>query len=155
MITETGRVVAVTGDRVWVRTIRASACESCSARQGCGQRALAGVSGGRANQVLVTNDLGAGVGDEVTVAIEESALLGASLLVYALPLVLMVVGTVFGHQLSGESDAVAMFGAAVGMAVGFLVARRVGSSPSRRYEPRLVKVQQVLADSCTEPMSPS
>lgn len=101
MITETGKVVAVSGDRVWVQTIRISACESCSARSGCGQRALAGVSGGRANQVLVANHLNARVGDEVTVAIEESALLGASLLVYALPLALMVLGAVSGHQLSG------------------------------------------------------
>ncbi|MFN2361463.1 MAG: SoxR reducing system RseC family protein [Marinobacter sp.] len=146
MITETGKVVAVSGDRVWVQTIRTSACESCSARHGCGQRALAGVSGGRANQVLVTNSLGARVGDEVTVAIDESALLGASLLVYALPLVLMVIGAVSGHQLSGGHDAVAMFAAGVGLTAGFMVARRVGSNPARDYEPRLVKVRQVLSD---------
>ncbi|MCL7944298.1 SoxR reducing system RseC family protein [Marinobacter sp. ATCH36] len=143
MITETGKVVAVSGGRVWVQTVRTSACQSCSARHGCGQRALASVSGGRANQVLVTNSLGARVGDEVTVAIEESALLGASLLVYALPLVLMVIGAVSGHQLSGGHDAAAMFGAAAGMAAGFLVARRVGSDPARDYEPRLVNVRQM------------
>ncbi|MCR8914936.1 sigma E positive regulator RseC/MucC [Marinobacter panjinensis] len=146
MITETGKVVALSGNRVWVQTIRTSACESCSARNGCGQRALAGVSGGRANQVLVTNSMGARVGDEVTVAIDESALLGASLLVYALPLVLLVLGAVAGHQLSGGLDAVAMLGAALGMAVGFVVARRVGSNPARDYEPRLVKVRQALSD---------
>ncbi|MEP1214584.1 MAG: SoxR reducing system RseC family protein [Marinobacter sp.] len=148
MITETGKVVALNGDRVWVQTIRTSACETCSARNGCGQRALAGVSGGRANQVLVSNSLNAGIGDEVTVAIEESALLGASLLVYALPLVLMVVGAVSGHQLSGGQDAAAMVGAAVAMAAGFVVARRVGSSPGRNYEPRLVNVRQSSVDSC-------
>lgn len=146
MITETGKVVAVSGERIWVQTIRTSACESCSARNGCGQRALAGVSGGRANQVLVTNSLGAKVGDEVTVAIEESALLGASLLVYALPLLLMVLGTLSGHQLSGGHDAAAMFGAAVGMVVGFMIARRAGSKSGKNYEPRLVKVRQMLAD---------
>lgn len=148
MITETGKVVAVNGDRVWVQTIRTSACESCSARNGCGQRALAGVSGGRANQVLVANSLNASVGDEVTVAIDESALLGASLLVYALPLVLMVLGAVVGHQLSGGQDIAAMIGAVAAMAAGFVVARRVGSSPGRNYEPRLVNVRP-LADPCT------
>ncbi|MBL3557340.1 MULTISPECIES: SoxR reducing system RseC family protein [Marinobacter] len=141
MITETGKVVAVNGDRVWVQTIRTSACESCSARNGCGQRALAGVSGGRANQVLVANSLNASVGDEVTVAIDESALLGASLLVYALPLVLMVLGAVVGHQLSGGQDIAAMIGAVAAMAAGFVVARRVGSNPGRNYEPRLVNVR--------------
>lgn len=154
MITETGKVVAVSGDRVWVQTIRASACESCSARNGCGQRALAGVSGGRANQVLVTNTLGARVGDEVTVAIEESALLGASLLVYALPLVLMVVGAVTGHQLSEGQDAAAMLGAALGMAAGFIFARRVGANPARDYEPRLLRAGQVVSEPGAGPGSP-
>ncbi|MFO7994676.1 MAG: SoxR reducing system RseC family protein [Marinobacter sp.] len=153
MITETGKVVAVSGDRVWVQTIRTSACESCSARNGCGQRALAGVSGGRANQVLVTNTLGARVGDEVTVAIEESALLSASLLVYALPLVLMVLGAVTGHQLSEGQDAAAMLGAALGMGAGFIVARRVGSNPNRDYEPRLVRTGQVLSEPAARPGS--
>lgn len=50
MITETGKVVAEKGERVWVQTIRASACQSCAARSGCGQRVLASATGGRANQ---------------------------------------------------------------------------------------------------------
>lgn len=145
MITETGKVVAVSGDRVWVQTIRTSACESCSARNGCGQRALAGVSGGRANQVLVPNSLGARVGDEVTVAISESALLGASLLVYGLPLILMVLGAVFGHQFSGGDDAAAMLGAAAGLAAGFTIARRAARSVAGENGPRLVKVAQVAS----------
>lgn len=145
MITETGKVVAVSGDRVWVQTIRASACESCSARNGCGQRVLAEVSGGRANQVLVSNNLGARVGDEVTVAIEESALLGASLLVYALPLLLLVLGAVVGHQVSGGQELAAIIGAAAGMGAGFTIARRAQSGSAGTYEPRLVKVRQLSA----------
>lgn len=150
MITETGRVVGVAGDRVWVQTIRTSACESCSARHGCGQRVLAGVSGGRANQVLVANSLGARVGDEVTVAIDEAALLGASLLVYAVPLVSMVAGAVLGHQLSvghAANEAVAMMGAATGLALGFLAARRGQSRTTKTWEPTLVDVRQASVAS--------
>lgn len=143
MITETGKVVAVKGDRVWVQTIRTSACSSCSARNGCGQRALASVSAGRANQVLVANTLGARVGDEVTVAIEESALLGASLLVYALPLLLMVAGAVSGHHFSAGHEGMAMLGAATGLVLGFLAARRGQSRSGGTWEPRLVKVRQL------------
>lgn len=123
MITETGRVVAIRGDKAWVQTIRASACESCSARGGCGQRVLASASGGRANQVLVSNHLDASVGDEVTVAIEESALLWASLLVYALPLLLMVLGAVVGQQWLPAQDAGAIAGAVAGLVAGFGIAR--------------------------------
>lgn len=147
MITETGTVVAVSGERVWVQTIRGGACESCSARQGCGQRALAGISGGRANQVLVGNTLGARVGDEVTVAIHETALLGASVLVYALPLVLMMLGTLAGQAVASGHEGGAVFGAALGLMVGFMIARRAGSRKAGQYEPKLMTASPIRGDT--------
>ena len=141
MIHETGRVVAIKGNKVWVQTIRASACESCSARSGCGQRVLASASKGRANQILVNNHLGARVGDEVTLAIAESALLSASLLVYAMPLLLMVLGAVAGQQWLPAQDVGAIAGSLAGLAIGFGVARVSQSRPGRNFEPALVSIQ--------------
>lgn len=138
MITETGRVVAVRGGKAWVQTIRASACESCSARSGCGQRVLASASSGRANQILVSNHLQADVGDQVTVAIDESALLTASVLVYALPLLLMVLGAVAGQQWLPAQDAGAIAGAVAGLVTGFGIARVIQSRPGHDYEPTLI-----------------
>jgi len=145
MIRERGRVVAVKGDKVWVQTIRASACESCSARSGCGQRVLASATSGRANQVLVSNHLNARVGDEVTVAIEESALLSASLLVYALPLVLMILGAVIGQQWLPGQDAGAIAGAIVALGAGFGLARAIQVRSARGYEPTLVDILPGIA----------
>lgn len=147
MITERGRVIAVRGGQAWVQTIRMSACQSCSARAACGQRALASVSGGRANQVLVANTLDAGVGDEVSVAIAESALLQASLLVYALPLVLMVAGAIAGHQWAPTMDLYAMAGAAGGLGLGFWLAHRAQGMLGRDCTPQLVRIEQVAAQS--------
>lgn len=141
MITETGRVVAIKGSKAWVQTIRASACESCSARSGCGQRVLASASNGRANQVLVSNYLDARVGDEVTLAIAESALLSASLLVYALPLLLMVLGAVAGQQWLPAQDAGAIAGSLAGLATGFGIAGVIQLRPGRDFEPTLVSIQ--------------
>ncbi|PCM43671.1 SoxR reducing system RseC family protein [Marinobacter sp. ANT_B65] len=145
MITETGKVVAVTGEHAWVQTIRASACQSCTARHGCGQKVLASASGGRANQVRVVNSTNASVGEEVTLGIDESALLGASLLVYALPLLLMVVASVFGHYLSGGSDLAAMSGAVAGLASGFLISRQLQCRNIGNYEPILLRVNRIPA----------
>lgn len=153
MITETGRVVAVSGDQVWVQTIRQSACQSCSARRGCGQRVMAGASGGKANQVLVANTFGAKVGDEVTVAIAESALLNASLLVYALPLLLFVGGALAGQQwlpmgdagglgdVGGFGDVGAVVGSLLGLGAGFLAARRLTQRAGTSYTPELVRIR--------------
>lgn len=145
MITETGTVVALKGNYAWVRTIRSTACQSCSVKQGCGQRVLAAATGGRASQVLVENNVQADVGDDVTIGIDEKALLGASLLVYALPLVLMVVGSIVGHRLSGEQDPAAITGAVAGLVSGFVLSRKVQSKGGGRYEPKLLRVNRIAA----------
>lgn len=143
MITEQGTVIAEKDDRVWVQTIRQSACESCSARSGCGQRVLASATGGRANQVLVDNTVSARVGDEVMLGIDEQALLVASLVVYAVPLVLMVLASVVGHQLSGGSDLWAIVSAVAGLGVGFGLGRKLQSDRGDRYQPRLLRVTRI------------
>ncbi|MBD3657320.1 MULTISPECIES: SoxR reducing system RseC family protein [Marinobacter] len=148
MITESGKVVAEAGNKVWVQTIRQSACTSCAARHGCGQKALASFTAGRANRVLVDNTLGVRVGDEVTVAISESALLAASGLVYALPLLLFVAGALAGHWLSGGAEPAAVAGAVIGMAVGFGFARSRRVGADARYAPRLIRTGTAERDTC-------
>ena len=142
MITESGRVVAVSGNTVWVQTIRQSACQSCSARSGCGQRVLAAASGGRANQVQVPNTLQACVGDDVTLGIAEQALLQASLLVYALPLLSMVAASMAASQVIPGSDGVAILAAALGLGAGFVVARLWQRRVPADYQPHLMKVNK-------------
>ncbi|WP_166269069.1 SoxR reducing system RseC family protein [Marinobacter caseinilyticus] len=146
MITENGRVVAIKGDQLWVQTIQLSACNTCSAKQGCGQRVLAGVTAGRANQVLVDNVLGARVGDVVTLAIEESALLRASLLVYALPLIFLVVGAVAGHQLAPSSDGWALVLSGLGMGLGFVVVHRQQKHHGQFFRPQLLRIEKQSID---------
>jgi len=153
MITESGKVVAVTGEHAWVQTIRTSACQSCAARNGCGQKVLASATGGRANQVRVFNSVNACVGEEVTLGIDESALLGASLLVYALPLLLMVAASMVGHQLSGGSDFAAMSGAVAGLASGFLVSKQLQRRNVDSYEPRLLRINRIPAGVVAHPDS--
>lgn len=148
MITETGRVVALAGDQVWVQTIRTSACQSCSARSGCGQRALAAVSSGRANQVLVDNSVGARVGDEVVIGLDEQSLLNASLAVYGLPLVLMVLGSLLAHNWVAASDLGAIAGAVSGLFLGFLLVQRWQAEAGERYQPRLLRIKTVSSSTC-------
>ena len=78
MLSETGRVVAVEADGLWVETIRRSSCGSCSARRGCGHGLLNRLGDGRNNLVrvlpggLATEDFA--VDDEVLIALPESVI---------------------------------------------------------------------------------
>lgn len=143
MIHEHGQVIARVGDDIWVQTIRQSACQSCSARQGCGQKVLAGATSGRANQVRVANTLGARVGDTVTLELDEAMLLRASALVYGMPLMFTVVAAVAAQTWIAASDGVAMVGAGVGMAFGFWLSWRVQKRQGHLYQPRLANVDIV------------
>ncbi len=148
VITETGKVIALQGTQAWVQTIQTSACESCSARAGCGQRALAAVSGGKANQVLVLNTSAAQVGDEVVIGMDEQSLLAASLAVYGVPLLLMVLASIGAFRLLGETDLVAFIGALVGLGAGFGLVRRWQSRLGDRFQPHMVRVNRIASVTC-------
>lgn len=148
MITETGKVVAVHGDQIWVQTIQTSACQSCSARAGCGQRALAAVSGGRANQILVENTAAARVGDEVVIGVDEQSLLTASLAVYGLPLMLMLTFSGLAHQGLGASEPMTILAALVGLGSGFGVVRWRHIGSSDRFQPTLLRVNRTVTVQC-------
>lgn len=137
MITEVGQVLSVSGDQAWVQVIRQSACQSCSARHGCGQKALATLSGGQSRQVRVVNRLGARPGDQVTLAIEPASLLRASLLVYALPLVMMVMVAGLAG-VAGLGEGAAILAAMGGLAGGLFMARLVSRGSKAHYQPRMV-----------------
>ncbi|BES72486.1 alginate biosynthesis regulator MucC [Marinobacter nanhaiticus D15-8W] len=152
MIEESGTVVALEGDEVWVQTIRQSSCGSCSARKGCGQGALASITDGRANQVRVRNTCGAGVGDHVVLGIEESQLLRASLLVYALPLLGLLVGALVGAGLWPGLDLAAIASGGLGLTAGFVTLKVVSGGRGQADYLRPVLLRIDLRHVAPEPL---
>lgn len=125
MIKETGRIIAVEGDGVWVETIQQSACESCSAQKGCGQSLLAKVTGKTTAIRVLPGDCSlqeACVGDEVVIGIPEQVVVNGTLLVYLLPLLMMVVGAVVAGNVY-EGDISTAIGGVLGLAGGSLLVR--------------------------------
>jgi len=130
MLTETGRVVAIDGDAVWVETLRQSACGACSARSGCGHglmnQALPGASRGL---VRARPDEGLrgelAVHDEVELALPEGEFLSAAAATYLAPLAAALAGALLAQRFPGAgmqtaSDAATALGALAGLAAGFL-----------------------------------
>ena len=100
MIEETASVVAVEGQYALMQTQRQSACHSCSVKTGCGTSVISQVVGQRSSQFKVENTLDVKVGDEVVIGLMENSLVKGSLLVYALPIVLMLIAGLFGDFLA-------------------------------------------------------
>ena len=141
MILETGTVVAIESDSLWVETIQKSACDACVAEKGCGQKFLSKLAGKTTSiRVLLNGESRKdfSLGQSVTIGIPEDVIVLASLLVYLLP----IVGAVAGAALTGSSgtDLQAMGGAVAGLLAGAWLVR-MHSARSRndlRYNPVLI-----------------
>jgi sigma-E factor negative regulatory protein RseC len=97
MLEETAQVVRIKGGEVWVETQRRSSCSSCSAEKGCGTATLSKVLGNRRNVVRVLSTVPLRVGDQVVIGIREQALVRGSLAVYAVPILLLLLGGLIGE----------------------------------------------------------
>tara|TARA_B110000116_G_scaffold258510_1_gene259730 strand:+ start:733 stop:1194 length:462 start_codon:yes stop_codon:yes gene_type:complete len=120
VLIESGLVVSVESDCLWVETVQRSTCGSCVAQKGCGQSLLAKWAG-RPHylRVLLQGRKASSfeVGAAIDVGIPEDIVALGAMFVYILPLFTLVLGASFGHFLFvGELPAVlgAVFGTAIG-----------------------------------------
>jgi len=124
MLRETGRVVAVESDAVWVETIPSSLCGRCGARAGCGQGVVSRATGVRGLvRALESVDVAASecqLNDEVEIELPESAILKGSAWVYGMPLVL---GLLLSLSLEGAGELATVAGFGAGLGAGFMGVR--------------------------------
>lgn len=148
MIEERGRVLSVEQGAVWVETVRHSACSSCQARAGCGQSLLQRLGvGARQGFIRALDDGRCRVGDEVLIAIPESAVLRGSALVYMLPLLALFAGALLAHGVGASEPSIILAGF-LAMAAGFAAvhwySHRLGSDPA--FMPRVQNTAVVGSD---------
>ena len=127
---ESGRVVALETDAVWIETDKSAACDSCSARSGCGHGSLAsllssekGLIRAGSSKKLTASECS--LGDEVVIEIRGSTVLGGALLIYGGPLLLASLSTVL---LAPWGDIASIFAFAVSLLVSFVFLQRLGRS---------------------------
>lgn len=145
MIVETGVVVAVESDSLWVETIQKTACEACIAQKGCGTRVLSKLTG-KTNRIRVLAGgmslQGIELGQDVDITIPEDVIVNAALLVYLLP----ICTAVFASWLVGSGgDLSSICGALFGLFFGGLAV----NWHSRKTKDDL-RVNPVLFDSLGE-----
>lgn len=143
MIEETAKIVELDGDFAWVETQRESVCGACAVNKGCGTATIAKVLGKKRTRVRAFNRLNAKLGDQVVIGIQEQALVRGSIAVYAVPLVFLLLGGLFGEWLGqgSDSEGLAILFGLFGLGAGFLwlvyFSRKVRTSPS--YQPDILR----------------
>lgn len=90
MIEELAVVVKIENHQVWVESGQTSACGGCLQKASCSTNAIGSVF--KKKSVPVDSDIQLKTGDRVMVAIDESLLLHASLLLYLVPLIALFTG---------------------------------------------------------------
>jgi sigma-E factor negative regulatory protein RseC len=148
MIIETGRIVAVETDGLWVETIQRSTCGTCAAEKGCGQSLMARLTGHTSYlRVLLQgrDPEGYHLGDEVQIGVPEDVVVTGSLLVYLLPLLAMILFSGAAHHLLGY-EGLTILMALIGLLAGAMLVRwraHVTRNDSR-LQPVLIDERQPL-----------
>lgn len=137
MMTETGRVVALEANAVWVETMRTSTCGSCEVRSGCGHGLLASI--GRSSSLvraLLTSGGPADleVHDEVRISIPELGFLRGVAALYVMPLLSTLAAAVLASHVlvvdgmtQSQADLRVSLAAVAGLVLGLLILRGLGS----------------------------
>ncbi|MEZ5571674.1 MAG: SoxR reducing system RseC family protein [Halioglobus sp.] len=156
MLTETGRVVGLEDDALWIETIRRSTCGTCSAQKGCGHGLLNKLSEGKRGYVrALPGEKGIGhyqLDDQVLISIPEEVILRGSFIAYILPLLGMLAGAMVAvNWFPDAGDPVAVAGAAAGLALGYALVRWHGVRHQR--DPDFQPVLLDIVASRSEPVT--
>jgi sigma-E factor negative regulatory protein RseC len=148
ILREIGQVTEVSGTKVKVIVTRHSSCESCGA---------CGIGAKPTTDFMLNNNIGAKVGDRVAIELHSKALFKAAFLVYAIPLIALIIGFLAGQRIGASGgmtpDHAELTGIGSGfffLVLAFLVLRRLerirvfGSD----IQPQLVAVVDAEESSC-------
>ena len=146
MIEQVAHVQAIDQTSVWLDTLRLSTCNSCSMKGGCGQRLMNQATNCKRSRIElpVPRDMLLSVGDEVVLGIPQKAFIKASLLTFAMPLILMLVFAAVAQWWT-VSEPVAVVAALCGLGSGLMLLRWYSQSEavlnSNQWQPVILRQQ--------------
>ncbi|MDL2269697.1 SoxR reducing system RseC family protein [Desulfosarcina sp. OttesenSCG-928-A07] len=146
MATEEGVVLTVEKDgragTARVRTVRSSACESCSSKDSCRMG-----EGGMEMEVEAINTAHAKPGDRVLLRIKTGSFVKAAFLLYLFPVLCMVAGAFLGQHIAGikgsDPSVMAAIMAFSAFGVAFFIIRMMDRllAHNTNYKPEIIKIR--------------
>lgn len=144
MLTENAEVIRIENDGLWVRSQSVSACQSCRAKSGCGQKLLNRWSGEDFDVFASYPDgfsaQDFSVGETVDISIAPNAVVWGSLLVYGIPLLILVSSISFFDLFFGQHWALFLAVLSGALLISVRVVRAVleRSEARVRFQPTVV-----------------
>ena len=125
-----GIITGLDGENAYVRFQRSSACGHCGACMTVGECEM---------EVTLPNTLGAKAGDRIVVDLSPKRMVQASLLAYAVPLVLLIAGVLVGSRIA---DWVGLILGIVACGAGYLILRlvEIGTRKKKSFQPRMERI---------------
>ena len=124
-----GVVTETKGKSARVRFQRSAQCSHCGACLTAGEHEM---------EIELENSVGAKVGDRVTVSLAPKRVVQASLLAYAVPLVLLIAGVWLGSLIS---ELAALIFGVCACGIGYLILRLFEKkSKKNRFRPQIEKI---------------
>lgn len=145
MLEEHATVVALDNEYAQLEIIRKKPCGLCGKTRGCGVSMWGKLFNHRQKPLRLHNDIGAKVGDDVVIGIQEDAFLKSTLYLYGIPLMSLLAGAMLGSLFAqGQSaDAYAVTGAVLGLIIGYiwLKGHQAGAGFHHSCQPKLIKIE--------------
>jgi sigma-E factor negative regulatory protein RseC len=141
LATEQGVVLRTDSEAAWVKTVRSSACEGCTAKGSCHS-----MGGNNEMEVKALNTAGARVGDRIVLSFETASLLKATFLIYVFPIILLIIGAALGQTLASviEFSPTALsilFGFTFFFTALFIIKVRANKMAKKNaYQPQITKI---------------
>jgi sigma-E factor negative regulatory protein RseC len=143
LIEERGAVVAIGDNSVVVEVVRTSSCQSCKAKQGCGQAVLSEwgdeTKQQAKNHFNIPTDKRLNVGDEVLLGMQPDVISQVALLVYILPLVLGVAFLALALVLN-LNEGIQLLGFILGISAAYAIMHKFSFIKADRITPVIMQV---------------
>ena len=140
MLEEQAIVVDVSNQKVSVETDNKSSCGHCSAKSGCGTSLLSTFFSRNREPLKLETDISLSVGDKVILGVDDSALVTGSVIIYAIPLMMMLVLPIVASYFSA-SELVSIACGGIGLVVGLIYVKYFSAVAynSERYRPVILR----------------
>ena len=156
MATEEGIIIKCDDSTAMVKTIQSTACDSCAEKDICKT-----TGGGKIMEVEAINTANAELGDLVVVSFSTSQLFMLSFFLYVFPIIVMIIGALFGEHIAKNFNAnpstfSAIFGFSFfAVAMGVVKLKDKQARKSGKYRPEIIKIKRKALANCPVPPADS